>query len=138
MNRLMSTLAAVVTASLAQGCATTSQPTAHDTRAAQSDSTFGVGSPDVLQIAHRTEVQVEKNAPALQGHPLTSVVVTQCNLIVAVYMTMPDGKLLRFDSSANVPAEQLLEMAYTATRSERVEVSCNDAGTVGYEKHDPV
>jgi hypothetical protein len=29
-------------------------------------------------------------------------------------------------------------MAYTATRSERVEVSCNDAGAVGYEKHDPV
>ena len=93
---------------------------------------------DVLHIAHRTEVEPEKNAPTVQGHPLTSVVVTQCNLIVAVYMTMPDGKLLRFDKSANVPADQLLEMAYTATRSERVEVSCNDAGTVGYEKHDPV
>lgn len=147
MNRLMSTLAALVTASLAQGCATTPQPTVQDTRATALDSTPGVASrvctgpqcaAAVLQIAHRTEVEVEKNAPALQGHPLTSVVVTQCNLIVAVYMTMPDGKLLRFDSSANVPAEQLLEMAYTATRSERVEVSCNDAGTVGYEKHDPV
>jgi hypothetical protein len=29
-------------------------------------------------------------------------------------------------------------MAYTATRSERVEVSCNDTGAVGYEQHDPV
>jgi hypothetical protein len=27
-------------------------------------------------------------------------------------------------------------MAYTATRSERVEVSCNDTGLVGYETHD--
>jgi hypothetical protein len=75
----------------------------------------------------------------MQGHPMTSVVVTQCNLIVAVYVTMQDGSLLRFDSSAGVPAEQLMQMAYTATRSERVEVSCNDAGgAVGYEKHDPV
>jgi hypothetical protein len=92
----------------------------------------------VLRVAHRTEVQVEKDAPNLPGHPLTSVVVTQCNLIVAVYMTMPDGSLLRFDSNAQVAADQLLQMAYTATRSERVEVSCNDTGTVGYEKHDPV
>ena len=111
------------------------------------DSTSGVAAnvcngpqcaADVLRVAQRTEVQPDKNAPPVQGHPLTSVVVTQCNLIVAVYMTMPDGKLLRFDKSANVPADQLLEMAYTATRSERVEVSCNDDGTVGYEKHDPV
>jgi hypothetical protein len=93
----------------------------------------------VLRVAHRTEVAAEKkDTPNIPGHPLTSVVVTQCNLIVAVYMTMPDGSLLRFDSSASVPAEQLLEMAYTATRSERVEVSCNDTGAVGYEKHDPV
>jgi hypothetical protein len=91
-----------------------------------------------MRVARVTEVPIEKEALPLAGHPLTSVVVTQCNLIVAVYMTMPDGKLLRFDHSASVPAEQLLQMAYTATRSERVEVSCNDAGAVGYEKHDPV
>lgn len=84
------------------------------------------------------DVPVEKNAAHADGHPLTSVVVTQCNLIVAVYMTMADGSLRRFDSSANLPADQLLQMAYTATRSERVEVSCNDVGAVGYEKHDPV
>jgi hypothetical protein len=94
---------------------------------------------EVMRVAHKTEVPVEKNAPTVQGHPLTSVVVTQCNLIVAVYLTMQDGRLLRFDHNASVPANQLLEMAYTATRSERVEVSCNDAGgAVGYEKHDPV
>jgi hypothetical protein len=144
MNRLMSPLAVLAAASLAQGCAT-SQPTRHAVALAQQP---GVGSTssctgpqcaaDVLRVAQRTEVAQEKNAPAVPGHPLTSVVVTQCNLIVAVYMTMPDGKLLRFDSSASVPADQLLEMAYTATRSERVEVSCNENGAVGYEKHDPV
>ena len=88
--------------------------------------------------ADGVEVPVEKAAATvdMEGHPLTSVVVTQCNLVVAVYVTMPDGKLLRFDKSANVPIDQLLKMAYTATRSERVEVSCNDTGLVGYEKHD--
>ena len=75
----------------------------------------------VTQVAH--EVPVDKNAPPVEGHPLTSVVVTQCNLIVAVYMTMPDGRLLRFDKSAGVPSEQLMNMAYSAPRSERVEVS---------------
>ena len=151
MNRLMSSLAALAAASLAQGCATT-QPTTQRVSNTLTQTpgvgSGGVGSDhpcsgsqcaaEVLRIAHRTEVAPEKNAPAVQGHPLTSVVITQCNLIVAVYLTMPDGSLLRFDSSASVPADQLLEMAYTATRSERVEVSCNDTGAVGYEKHDPV
>ena len=142
MNRLMSSLAVLATASLAQGCAT-SQPTlrtASLTTSAALKPTPGVvpDTAEVMRVAQRTEVGVEKEAPAVAGHPLTSVVVTQCNLLVAVYMTMPDGKLLRFDSSATVPADQLLQMAYTATRSERVEVSCNDAGAVGYEKHDPV
>lgn len=92
----------------------------------------------VTQVAHLTEVPVEKDAAKVEGHPLTSVVVTQCNLIVAVYMTMPDGRLLRFDKSASVPSEQLMTLAYSATRSERVEVSCNDLGAAGYEKHEPV
>jgi hypothetical protein len=92
----------------------------------------------VTHVSHVTEVAVEKDAPKIEGHPLTSVVVTQCNLIVAVYMTMADGRLLRFDKSAAVPTEQLMNMAYSATRSERVEVSCNDTGAAGYEKHDPV
>jgi ribosomal protein L14 len=88
--------------------------------------------------ADGVEVPIEKAAAnvAVEGHPLTSVVVTQCNLVVAVYMTMPDGRLLRFDKSANVGIDELLKMAYTATRSERVEVSCNDTGLVGYEKHE--
>jgi hypothetical protein len=95
-------------------------------------------TPRATHIAHVTEVPVEKDAPKVDGHPLTSVVVTQCNLIVAVYMTMPDGRLLRFDKSTSVPSEQLMTMAYSATRSERVEVSCNEEGASGYEKHEPV
>jgi hypothetical protein len=154
MNRLMSSLAALATASLALGCATTSQPTQRSAPpVAQAVSgelqhTAGVASDsacagpkcaaEVLRVAQRTEVAAAKEAPAVPGHPLTSVVVTQCNLIVAVYLTMPDGTLLRFDSKAAVPADQLLQMAYTATRSERVEVSCNDTGAIGYEQHDPV
>jgi hypothetical protein len=149
MNRLTTCLAVLITASLSQGCAT-SHPTAQTAvaPAVVSEPSAGVRSEgsclgpkcaaETMRVAHVTEVPVEKEALPLAGHPLTSVVVTQCNLIVAVYMTMPDGKLLRFDHSASVPAEQLLQMAYTATRSERVEVSCNDAGAVGYEKHDPV
>jgi hypothetical protein len=94
-----------------------------------------------LLTSHGTsagEVPIEKNAPVVPGHPLTSVVVTQCNLIVAVYMSMPDGKLLRFDSKATIPAGELLQMAYTATRSERVEVSCNENGEVGFKSESPV
>lgn len=146
MNRLMSSLAVLATASLAQGCATSQSTIQRVSPPLAQTSGVGSDSPctgpqcaaEVLRVAHRTEVAPEKDAPAVPGHPLTSVVVTQCNLIVAVYLTMPDGSLLRFDSSASVPADQLLEMAYTATRSERVEVSCNDTGAVGYEKHDPV
>ena len=140
MNRLMSSLAVFATASLAQGCATTSQPTPRTTPPLAQDSACAGPKcvAEVLRVAQRTEVAAEKDAPAVPGHPLTSVVVTQCNLIVAVYMTMPDGSLLRFDSKASIPADQLLQMAYTATRSERVEVSCNDTGAVGYEQHDPV
>ena len=92
----------------------------------------------VMRAAHSKEVPVEKNAPAVRGHPLTAVVVTQCNLLVAVYLTMPDGRLLRYDSTASVPADRLVAMAYTATRSERVEVSCKERGPAGYERHDPL
>jgi len=87
----------------------------------------------------KTEVPVEKDAPSVQGHPLTSVVVTQCNLIVAGVPDTAGRPAAALRSQRSVPADQLLQMAYTATRSERVEVSCNDAGgAVGYEKHDPV
>jgi hypothetical protein len=105
---------------------------------ANTNSETTTSSPRATHIAQFTEVPVEKEAPKIDGHPLTSVVVTQCNMIVAVYMTMPDGRLLRFDKATAVPSEQLMTMAYSAIRSERVEVSCNDEGAAGYEKHDPV
>jgi hypothetical protein len=89
-------------------------------------------------VAKGAEIGVQKNAPVVEGHPLTSVVVTQCNLMVVVYMTMPDGRFLRFDKQSDIPAEELLRMAYTASRSERVEVSCDGVGIAGYEKHDAV
>lgn len=135
--------AALLALSLTVGCATvpnTSTPAASNTgNALATGAPAGVaaaGTAPVLPVAHTTEVPVERNAPATPGHPLTAVVVTQCNLIVAVYLTMPDGRLLRFDKSADVPADQLLSMAYTAARSERVEVSCEQTGAVGYEHHE--
>ncbi|MDB6091130.1 MAG: hypothetical protein JWN85_3914, partial [Gammaproteobacteria bacterium] len=132
MNRLTSSVAALAAASLSQGCtishltAQTTPARAGATAALVAPATVSPGrscvgpqcAAEMMRVAHKTEVPVEKQAPALAGHPLTSVVVTQCNLIVAVYMTMPDGKLLRYDHSASIPAEQLLQMAYTATRSE--------------------
>lgn len=90
------------------------------------------------RLVQGTEVGTDKDAPVVEGHPLTSVVVTQCNLVVAVYMTMPDGRFLRFDQKANVSAEELLTVAYTAAHSERVEVSCEGEGLVAYEKHEPI
>jgi hypothetical protein len=144
MNRLMSSLAVLVAVTVAQGCATTAPPTqgaALEQTPARASNSVCAGpqcAAEVLRVAQRTEVAAAKDPANVPGHPLTSVVVTQCNLIVAVYMTMPDGSLLRFDNKASVPADQLLQMAYTATRSERVEVSCNDTGAVGYEPHDPV
>ena len=150
MIRFTSLAVILVAASFSQGCVTHSARTATATAqpaVVPSAAMISASAPSAMQsgaqvqhVAQMTEVPVEKDAPAVQGHPLTSVVVTQCNLIVAVYMTMQDGRLMRFDSTANVPAEQLLQMAYSATRSERVEVDCTDqnAGVVGYERHDPV
>jgi hypothetical protein len=144
MQRL-TPIASLVAISLIQGCASTPRNAASDaaTPAAPVTNSAPVilassNAAHVLSVAHTTEVPVEKNAPAAEGHPLTSIVVTQCNLIVAVYLTMPDGRLLRFDKTAAIPADQLLSMAYTATRSERVEVSCEDVGAVGFEHHEPL
>lgn len=121
----------------ASGIAPTAEPVAGTVHANSCGGLLSC-SAQAMPVAHVTEVPVEMQAPQPQGHPLTSVVVTQCNLIVAVYLTMPDGRLLRYDHSASISVDQLLGMAYAATRSERVEVSCNDTGAVGFEKHDPV
>jgi len=139
-------LAAAIASAVLQGCAASPRSDRADSNVTGSDvnhdsasaSQNGSKAEPSIHVAQVTEVPVEPNAPDVAGHPMTSVVVTQCNLIVAVYMTMPDGRLLRFDHSAHVPPDQLMDMAYSATRSERVEVSCNDVGPEGYEKHDPI
>jgi hypothetical protein len=107
---------------------------------AQAATPIATATPVVTTTPVVTEIPAQRDAPQLEGHPLTAVVVTQCNLIVAVYMTMADGRLLRFDqsNSEQISSDKLLTMAYGATRSERIEVSCNDEGAVGFEKHDPV
>jgi hypothetical protein len=138
-------LAAMTIAVLAQGCAATHPATALSAGdAVQVNPTVGTNnvsaivlSQDGKPAAQGEEINIDKSAPIVEGHPLTSVVVTQCNLVVAVYMTMPDGRLLRFDRSANVAAEDLVSIAYTAGRSERVEVSCEGTGVAGYETHAP-
>jgi hypothetical protein len=138
---------AATTAALVQGCATSTHAVAHlgadNTPHAMPVSATGAETNTVTAMTleesgralHGAEIGPGKGTPQVEGHPLTSVVVTQCNLVVAVYMTMPDGRLLRFDKNANVPAEDLVTMAYTATRSERVEVSCEGMGAAGYETH---
>jgi hypothetical protein len=84
------------------------------------------------EVAQNPEVDVK------EGQPLTAVVVTQCNLVVAVYFTMQDGKLIRFDKNAgsSIKAEDLVSLAYnSAKRSERVEVGCETQGLKATEPH---
>jgi hypothetical protein len=144
MPRPTSTLAAIAAVAMLQGGSATlpfGDSRAHaaiDACAGSARAASQACADQTLRRAHSKEVPVEERAPRVAGHPLTAVVVTQCNLLVAVYLTMPDGRLLRYDNSASVPAERLIQMAYTATRSERVEVSCRNRGAAGYERHDPL
>ena len=94
----------------------------------------------VLKGAHASASEVAPNPEVnvREGQPLTAVVVTQCNLVVAVYFTMQDGKLIRFDKDAgsSIKAEDLVDLAYnSAKRSERVEVGCGTPGLAGTEAH---
>jgi hypothetical protein len=94
----------------------------------------------VLKGAHAPASEVAQNPEVnvRDGQPLTAVVVTQCNLVVAVYFTMQDGKLVRFDKNAgsSIKAEDLVTLAYnSAKRSERVEVGCNTLGLKATEPH---
>ena len=94
----------------------------------------------VLNGAHApaSEVAQNREVNVREGQPLTAVVVTQCNLVVAVYFTMKDGKLIRFDKNAgsSIKAEDLVQLAYnSAKRSERVEVGCDTPGLKGTEPH---
>jgi hypothetical protein len=94
----------------------------------------------VLNGAHAPASEVAPNPEVnvRDGQPLTAVVVTQCNLVVAVYFTMQDGKLIRFDKDAgsSIKAEDLVTLAYnSAKHSERVEVGCDTPGVAATEPH---
>lgn len=146
MKRLIS-LAVIGTAVLAQGCATSTRLGSANIDTGPKIRSFAGNTNDESPIlfsqdgkaaaVNGAEIGPAKDVPIVEGRPLTSVVVTQCNMVIAVYMTMNDGRLLRFDSKTNVPAEQLVSIAYTATRSERVEVSCDNVGAAGFETHAP-
>src|SRR5581483_2086115 len=96
-------LAAAIASAVLQGCAASPRSARADSNVTGSDvnhdsasaSQNGSKAEPSIHVAQVTEVPVEPNAPDVAGHPMTSVVVTR-NLIVAVYMTMPDGRLLRF------------------------------------------
>lgn len=85
------------------------------------------------------QIQPDHAVEKIEGQPLTAVVVTQCNLIEAVYLTMPDGKLLRFSASQlrKIPAGDLVGFVYTRAKvSERIETDCRGAGGLPrFEKH---
>lgn len=93
-----------------------------------------IGLLATVSLADGTEVPVRKDTPVIAGQPLTAVVVTQCNGLLAVYMTMPDGRLVRFDQSSGLPVHKLLMAAYAAKRSERIEIACDGTGIKGYEE----
>ena len=116
---------------------------AHARDAIPQDQTASPVSPVqalVLDGAHAPASEVAPNPEVnvREGQPLTAVVVTQCNLVVAVYFTMQDGKLIRFDKDAgsSIKAEDLVDLAYnSAKRSERVEVGCDTPGLAATEAH---
>ncbi|HWW80897.1 MAG TPA: hypothetical protein VNY82_14970 [Steroidobacteraceae bacterium] len=116
---------------------------AHARDAIPQDQTASPVSPVqalVLDGAHAPASEVAPNPEVnvREGQPLTAVVVTQCNLVVAVYFTMQDGKLIRFDKNAgpSIKAEDLVTLAYnSAKRSERVEVGCDTPGLAATEPH---
>ena len=88
---------------------------------------------------HGAQIQPDHAVEKIEGQPLTAVVVTQCNLIEAVYLTMPDGKLLRFSAKQlrTIPAGDLVGFVYTRAKvSERIETDCRGAGgPPRFEKH---
>jgi hypothetical protein len=81
-------------------------------------------------------IALNEDATPTEGQPVTSIAVTQCSLLIAVYVTMPDGQLVRFDQDSQIAADQLLAMAYTAKTSERLELDCAGS-SFQIERHSP-
>lgn len=80
-------------------------------------------------VAKAVEIPLDAKHVPIEGQPMSAVVVSQCSKLVAVYLTMPDGRLLRFDRTSGLPVTVVLEMADTAKRKERIEVACDQVQT---------
>lgn len=59
--------------------------------------------------------------------PLTGILITQCNEVVAGYVTMPDGRLQRFDKNdeAQMSSPALQALIMSAKSKERIEIGCD-------------
>lgn len=94
-------------------------------------SLFATASLLLAACAHQPPEPIGSLIPAqqmrerIQGAPLTAVAITQCGLLVAVYVTMPDGRLIRIDRTNKLPVDQVIALADSAGRSERIEVNCD-------------
>jgi hypothetical protein len=69
-------------------------------------------------------------AADMEAPPATAVAVTQCNLLVAAYFTLKDGRFVKSDVKdhpTDVSADDVLRWGDTATTgAHRVEVNCDD------------
>lgn len=85
-----------------------------------------------LADEHSKGVEIPPNPDAVvvPNPPLAAVAITSCDLIVAVYVTMPGGELIRFDHSSGVSSWPIVLLAAeSAKRSERIEVGCGEVRT---------
>lgn len=64
-----------------------------------------------------------------EQRPLTGILITQCNEVIAGYVTMPDGRLQRFDKSneAQMSSPALQALIMSAKSKERIEIGCSAA-----------
>lgn len=89
-----------------------------------------VGDPIVEQLKEQAD-------PALAVDALSGVLITQCNQVVAAYVTLNDGRLVRFDvrDQQALSATALEALVYSSRVSERVEFSCDGSTIEGFERH---
>jgi hypothetical protein len=56
--------------------------------------------------------------------PLTAVVITQCNDLISVIITMPDGTLRHFGPTDGLSHDEAIHLAEEAVHSIQVQVHC--------------
>lgn len=71
----------------------------------------------------------EQPAKVEPATPWTAVAVTQCNLLVALFITSADGKLITIDKESGVSSADALRMGQKAKTATRIEVACDKAST---------